>query len=256
MDLSLIDFDKLSKLAKLSDQEIADTLGDDVHALNDYLQWRYRWPEKARASHLEFCRFTMPDPEHHQSPRHSKYIVAPHHRLMSEAVEKVFSGKCLRLALSIPPQHSKSETLTRRGIAFHIGRWPWKHLLVGTYNQTFAEEFGEDVRNILESREFGMTFPHVKMRKGSKAKDHMVTTDGGKISFLGRGGSGTGRPADGLLIDDPIKDAKEAESKTLRDDVWNWFTRVANTRCHSLTWQIIVATRWSYVASMASFCCW
>ena len=44
---------------------------------------------------------------------------------------------------------------------------------------------------------------------------------------------------------DILKDAKEAESKTIRDDAWNWFTRVANTRCHSLSWQIIIMTRWS-----------
>lgn len=233
----------LSHFANLTGPELQAAVNaltdEEADQLRDWVEWR-QWPEKARKSHLEFCQFTMPDPEHFQSPRHSKYSVAPHNRLMSEAIEKVFSGECLRLALSIPPQHSKSETLTRRGTTYHIGKFPWKNLIIGTYNQDFANEFGDDVRNILESREFGMVFPRVKLRTGSKAKDHMVTEDGGKISFMGRKGSGTGRPADGFLIDDPIKNAMEAESKTVRDEVWDFYTRVANTRCHALSWQIII----------------
>lgn len=238
----------LSRFAALSEEQIVDAIANltdaEADQLRDWIAYR-RWPERARASHLEFCQFTMPDPEHYQSPHHSKYSVAPHNRLMSEAIEKVFSGQCLRLALSIPPQHSKSETLTRRGTAFHVGKFPWKNLIIGTYNQDFANEFGDDLRSILESREFGMVFPRVRLRTGSKAKDHMVTEDGGKISFMGRKGSGTGRPADGFLIDDPIKNAMEAESKTTRDEVWDFYTRVANTRCHALSWQIIIQTRWS-----------
>lgn len=244
--LGIAQLNAITKLPTRAEREAAImAMPQDVYeAVLRYHEW-CEAAKAARASLLKFARFTMPDPEHYQDAKFSKYVVAPHHRLIADAVEEVFGGKCLRLALSMPPQHSKSETATRRGIAYHVGRWPWKHLLVGTYNQTFAEEFGEDVRNIVESEEYARVFPLVKFRKGSKAKDHMVTEDGGKVSFLGRGGSGTGRPADGLLIDDPIKDAKEAESKTTRDDAWNWFTRVANTRCHALSWQIIIATRWS-----------
>ena len=49
--------------------------------------------------------------------------------------------------------------------------------------------------------QFNQVFPLCQLRPGSKAKDHMVTTRGGKMSFLGRGGSGTGRPADIFMID-------------------------------------------------------
>jgi hypothetical protein len=241
-----IDLEKFDwkALEGLPPDELGKLLGDDFDEVFRYVSW-LRAAERARDSHLEFVKFTMPHPEHYQDANYSKFDVQAHHRLLAEALENVFTGKCLRLIISMPPQHGKSEMLTRRGLAWHVGRFPWKHLLMGTYNQTFAEEFGDDVRSIINSPEFRQVFPHVRLRTGSKAKDHMVTEDGGKISFLGRGGSGTGRPADGLLIDDPFKDAKEAESKTIRDDAWNWFSRVANTRCHGLSWQIIICTRWS-----------
>lgn len=142
------------------------------------------------------------------------------------------------------PTHN-SDLASRLGLAYHIGRWPWKHILMGTYNQTFSEEFGDDVRAIINQPEYAEVFPRLKLRTGAKAKDHMVTEDGGKVSFLGRGGSGTGRPADGMLVDDPIKDSKEAESLTVRDDTWKWFVRVMNTRCHKHSWKIVIQTRWS-----------
>lgn len=194
---------------------------------------------------LRYIQLMKPDPEDVEDPDLSTYKVAQHHRLLAEALTKVIMRQNLRLAISMPPQHGKSEIASRSTPAFIAGQYPWANIMMGTYNQDFANEFGEDVRAQLVSSIYRQIFPNTRLRTGSKAKDHMVTTAGGKLSFLGRGGSGTGRPADFFIIDDPIKDAKEAGSLTIRDDVWNWFTRVANTRCHSLSAQVIIQTRWS-----------
>jgi predicted phage terminase large subunit-like protein len=198
----------------------------------------------ARDKLLCYAQYMSPDPNHPNDPTKSLYSVKPHHKMMAEALESVERGECLRLAISIPPQHGKSQLISRLFPSWFMGRHSHKNLMLGTYNQDFANEFGDDVRNFIESPLFSDIFPSSRLRKGSRAKDHMVTERGGKLSFLGRGGSGTGRPADGLIVDDPIKDAKEAESLTIRNDVWNWFTQVANTRCHALSFQIIVQTRW------------
>jgi phage terminase large subunit-like protein len=196
----------------------------------------------AQDSLIEFTKYTMPDPN---NPGQSLYTVKPAHIMIAQALEQVAQGKLLRLLISMPPQHGKSELTSRRFPAWFVGKMPFKNVMFGTYNQPFADEFGDDVRNIILSPEFSHVFPHCTLRPGSKAKDHMVTTQNGKMSFLGRGGSGTGRPADLFIIDDPIKDAKEADSITIRDDVWEWFTKVAYTRCHTLTPIVIIMTRWS-----------
>jgi hypothetical protein len=52
----------------------------------------------------------------------------------------------------------------------------------------------------------------------------------GGVLSVGIGGGLTGRPADLLIIDDPIKDRKEADSETYRQRVWDWWTDVASTR--------------------------
>jgi predicted phage terminase large subunit-like protein len=194
---------------------------------------------------LPFTRLMKPDPEDVEDPDLSMYQVAPPHRLLAQALTKVVKRENLRLMISMPPQHGKSDMGSRSAPAFIAGQYPWANIMMGTYNQDFANEFGDDVRALLQSPIYHQIFPNTRLRTGSKAKDHMVTTAGGKFSFLGRGGSGTGRPADFFLIDDPIKDAKEAGSLTIRNDVWDWFTRVANTRCHSLSAQVIIQTRWS-----------
>lgn len=242
-----MDSSVISEIKDISDEEIDARLAgmseeevEELRQLTRYL----RAPEYARTSLIDLARYLNPHPDHPQSFEYSRYDVQAHHNLIAEAFTEVMEGKCLRLIISMPPQHGKSQ-LAKTFVSAHIGRFPWKHLLMGTYNEKFAWECGDDVRNILLGQEYRNVYPNVSLRMGSKAKDHMVTTDGGKISFLGRGGSGAGRPSDGFLIDDLLKDAKEAESKTVRDDCWNWYTRIANARCHILTWQVIIATRWS-----------
>lgn len=236
----------LDELDRLSPDEIIRKFGGEENA-KKILQWcNYNSvvPRNARTDFMTFVRYVHPDPEHDQDPDHSTYDTQPHHQLIGEALSEVLDGKIQRLAISMPPQTGKSELGTRMFLPYHIGRFPRKHLLMGAYNQDFSEEFGDEVRNLLLTDEYRRIFPKVELRSGSKAKDHFVTTLGGKTSFLGRGGSATGRPADGFLMDDMVKDAKEAESMTTRNDIWNFFTRVANTRCHARSWQIIIMTRW------------
>jgi hypothetical protein len=236
-----------AELAGLSPDEVIRRFGGEDRA-KDLLRWcRYNSvvPMEARTDYMKFVRYMHPHPEHYQDPDFSTYDVQPHHDLLADLLTEVIDGKCQRIAISMPPQTGKSTIGTRMFLPYHAGRFPRKHLLMGAYNQDFAEEFGDEVRNVIQSEEYGRVFPNVGLRQGSKAKDHMVTTEGGKLSFIGRDGSGTGRPADGFLLDDLIKNAKEAESKTHRNDVYNFFTRVANTRVHALSWIIIIMTRWS-----------
>lgn len=61
----------------------------------------------------------------------------------------------------------------------------------------------------------------------------------------GVGGGITGEGADILTIDDPIKDAEEANSQVYRDKVWEWYTTTAYTRLQPNASVILVMTRWA-----------
>jgi predicted phage terminase large subunit-like protein len=200
--------------------------------------------KKARDSLISFTRFTMPDPNAPDDPTASKYSNAAHHDMVAEALERLARGEIMRLAISMFPQSGKSELTSRRFPAWFIGKFPYRNMMLGTYNQDFANDFGDQVRNIMGTEQYRQVFPGIELRKGSRAKDRMVTTDGGMLNFLGRGGSGTGKPSDLTLVDDPIKDDAEAQSDTIREQAWQWFTKVIMTRLHTMSSLAIIMTRW------------
>ena len=200
---------------------------------------------EARDSLIGFTRFTMPDIDDPDDAEKSRYDDQYFHRALASALEQVESGEIPRLIVTFPPRHGKSELTTRRLPAYLLGRDPYRHLIMATYNQPFAEDFGRKVREIVNSQSFQTVFPKVKLAKGSQAADRLMTEEGGMAAFVGRGGSTTGRGADFLIIDDPMKDRKEANSQTIRDECWAWFNDTASTRLMSDTGAIIIImTRW------------
>ena len=193
---------------------------------------------------LPFMRLTMPDTNAPEDPTASRYEITPQARLLCEVVEKIERRELMRVAVAISPQMGKSQILTRGGPAWISGRDPSRHIMVGAYNQTFAEEFGGDVRTIMGSNLFRQVFPLHGLQKGGAAKDLLITTAEGKLSFVGVGGSGTGKPADYFFVDDPIRNDEDASSAAFREKLWKWFNRVVFTRCHGQTPILVVHTRW------------
>ena len=55
----------------------------------------------------------------------------------------------------------------------------------------------------------------------------------------------TGRGANLLIIDDPIKNAEQARSAAIRENHWDWWQTTASTRIEPGGCAIIIATRWS-----------
>jgi predicted phage terminase large subunit-like protein len=198
----------------------------------------------ARQKFMPFVKFTMPDPEDPDDVEKSRYKNARHHDAIARVLEEVEKGEIPQLILCMPPRHGKSELTTRKFPAWVAGRNPRENVVVATYSDTFAEDFGREVRGLMFSPAFKQVFPNVRLMKGSAAADRLQTTVGGLMTFVGRGGALTGRGAHTLIIDDLIKDDKEAGSQAVRDQAWNWFTRVAMTRRMGKKRVIVIMTRW------------
>lgn len=201
--------------------------------------------KKARDSLIDFTQFTMPHVEHPDDPNLSRYDAQYFHKALAAALEEVEAGRLLRLIVTFPPRHGKSELTSRRFPAWLLGRDPYRHIIFATYNQPFAEDYGRQVRSILQSPSYAAVFPGTKLAKGSAAADRLMTEEGGMTVFVGRGGSSTGRGADFLVIDDPLKDRAEANSATIRNELWDWYNDTMSTRLMSDTGAIIIImTRW------------
>lgn len=200
---------------------------------------------EARNDFMKFVKFTMPDADDPDDLEMSMFKDAKHHRALAKVLEEVEKGHIPRLIVTLPPRHGKSELISRRFISWYIGRDSYRNVIFSTYNDNFAEDFGADVRNIVCAPQYRQVFPAFSLRKGGASKSLIQTAKGGRAVFVGRGGSITGRGADQLIIDDPIKDAEEANSPTVRQKLWEWFTQVAMTRLMSSAASVIIVhTRW------------
>lgn len=200
---------------------------------------------KARDGLIPFTKLTFPHQEAPDDPERSSYEPVQFHHMIAEICEDIESRKRLRIILSIPPQHGKSQLISRRAPAWCLGRNPWQKFIVGTYANDFAEDIGEEVRAVMTGPVWQQVFPKVQLRKGSKAKSHLVTEQGGSINFVGRGGQLNGRPGDVLFIDDIFSGDAEARSRAVRNAAWLWLTRTVFFRMHKLSAIVIVMTRWS-----------
>jgi predicted phage terminase large subunit-like protein len=228
---------------KYTAEELADSFS--LSQLEAYMRVARRqdFAKRARDDLLAFRQYTRPD-VNSDDPLASTYTVKAHHRMLGEFLMDAERGKRMRGILTLPPQMGKSDLATRAFVAWFVARNPAKHVIVQAYNQDFAETFGEDVRTLINCDEFKQIFPAFALQRGSKARDAMTTIAGGKLSFIGRDGSATGKPADLFIVDDPFKNSADVKSFANREQVWNFFTRVVGSRAKMGTVVLIVSTRW------------
>lgn len=148
----------------------------------------------------------------------------------------------LRLIVEMPPRHGKSELISHYVPAWHVLRWPNKRVLLASYQDDFAAQWGRKARDVVE--EFGGAYG-IRVMASSKAASRwdIAGYDGG-MATAGMGGALTGKGAHLLIIDDPIKNEEESNSQTIRDKHWEWYRSTARTRLQKNGSIIVVMTRW------------
>lgn len=193
---------------------------------------------------LKFSQFMMPDPAEPMNPLKSTYEPQAFHAAIARHLEEVERGDMRQLILTVPPRHGKTQLATKNFAAWCMGRHPEWDIVVASYSDDMAQDFGADTRAIVNSRQYKAVFPEYSFRKGGTAKDNIQSTRGGRVVFAGKMGPVTGRGANIAIIDDIFKDHEEARSQTTRDMVWNWLTRVLLPRRMGLKLVMIIMTRW------------
>lgn len=155
------------------------------------------------------------------------------------------AGRRDRVILVLPPRHGKSELASRRFPAWCLGRDPAKHIIAASYNSDLANDFGREVRNIIASPDYRTLFPGVELAADSRAANRWHTTQGGSYVAAGVGTAVTGRGADVLLIDDPLKDRVDADSEVMKTRLWEWYRSTAYTRLSPRGVVVVIETRWA-----------
>ena len=174
---------------------------------------------------------------------HGRWKRARHLDLLCEYLEKVEAGEMDRLIITMPPRHGKSMTVTESFPSWFIGRNPERRVIEVSYGADLARKFGLSNRRKID--EFGIEIFGVQIsRENGLATNWGVEGRAGGMISAGIGGSITGQGADLLIIDDPIKNRKEAESQTYRDNIWAEWQDTLSSRLHPGGRGVVIMTRW------------
>lgn len=168
---------------------------------------------------------------------HLEYIFAQLH----QAMQDVENGKDRKIILEMPPRSGKTNSSTIIFPSFLFQHHPDWHIALTSHDGALATSWGRQIRRWVEAGALG---PNVQVASDAGAASDWETTQGGRLMSLSIRESFTGRGAKVLVIDDPHKDFVDAHSATMRDNVWNWWLSVAQTRLHPPSLVIVIMTRW------------
>jgi predicted phage terminase large subunit-like protein len=188
--------------------------------------------DQATSSFLDFCRYVWPE-----------MIVGAHHKKIAAALDRVVSGECKRLMITMPPRHGKSQMGSYLFPAYLMGKKPDSKLIVGSHTAELAQRFGRMIRNLVADERYKELFPDFLLSADSKAAGRWDTSHGGEAFFIGKGGAMTGRGGNVVILDD-ILDEQDALSNTAMENTWEWYQSGPRQRLQPNGAIIVINTRW------------
>lgn len=170
------------------------------------------------------------------------YDCARHLEILAEYLEDIELGRLHRLLVEMPPRHGKSQLTSIFFPAWYLGQHPDRQLILTSYAATLAERFSRQARNLFADPLFPFDARIAEDQKAAHAWG--IAGERGGLIAAGVGGPVTGHGANLLIIDDPVKNAEEADSPAYREMVWDWYRSTAYTRLERPGAIVLTMTRW------------
>lgn len=172
--------------------------------------------EVARRRMSDFARYIEP-----------KYSVEWFHRIMDRALDRIVSGECKRLMIFTQPRVGKSVRVSEMLPAKYWAAHPDRHILHGFHSISLGRRMVRNIKRRMRSKQYAQLFPHVSIagarEGGTDTTVEFTTNHGGEYQALGVGSAAHGRGGHLIIIDDPLRSRAEAESETIRDNIWDWY---------------------------------
>jgi predicted phage terminase large subunit-like protein len=219
----------LNRIKSLPDDEKAELLS----LIEELNQAKNR--VSAQTDFLSFVKVVWP-----------AFIEGEHHKVMSDAFNRIADGSLKRLIINMPPRHTKSEFASHLFPAWYLGRYPDKKVIQTAHTAELAVGFGRKVRNLVNSEDYQNVFGEVSLASDSKAAGRWSTNKKGEYFAIGVGGAVTGKGADILVIDDPHSEQEAAmNDPSIYDKTYEWYTSGPRQRLQPGGAICVVMTRWS-----------
>lgn len=165
--------------------------------------------------------------------------------LVVPALEGLERGDYDRLMILMEPGHAKTRLVTAGFAPWLLGRRPDREILILSYGDKPAGEFGQTVRDQLKADLHRLVFPWCKVKANVSGRTYFQTTMGGKIYAVGWGGAIARIRADFILIDDPLKNYEEATSEIVMDARMRTFDSVVKDRLKPGGKIVVCTNRWA-----------
>jgi predicted phage terminase large subunit-like protein len=169
---------------------------------------------------------------------HTELAVNWHLEVIAAKLTAVRQGKIHRLIINLPPRHLKSLMASIAFPAWCLGHDPSAQILCVSYAQDLADKLARDCRLIMMDPWYRRIFP-TRLAQHRQAVQEFITTRQGYRLATSTGGVLTGRGADFILIDDPLK-PEEALSKAQRQACNEWFVHTLYSRLNDKRHDAIV----------------
>jgi predicted phage terminase large subunit-like protein len=199
--------------------------------------------ELARRDFFEYCELTASD--FYKEDRKFLKDLCCQLQDFYESDEKV----CV---INMPPRHGKSRT-AGKFVEWILGINPNEKIMTGSYNEDLSSSFAKSVRDTIASEKtegvivYNDIFPNTRIKDGEATQKKWALA-GSKVSnYLATSptGTATGFGCTIMIIDDLIKNAKEAYNENTLKNHIEWFNNTMLSRTENGFKLIIIMTRWS-----------
>jgi predicted phage terminase large subunit-like protein len=148
-------------------------------------------------------------------------LLASYIEVIAAKLEACRQGKIKRLIINLPPRYLKSHCASVAFVAWLLGHRPATQIICASYGQELAEKLALDTRKIMTCQWYQSLF-HTRLAADKQAVNDFMTTASGFRMATSVGGVLTGRGAEFIIIDDPLK-PEDGFSETKRTSVNNWY---------------------------------
>jgi len=195
----------------------------DVNAVRREL--RSRVHAHARANLFDYLQLIFPE-----VVPSGTFLDVKHTRLLAHALGRVARGETRRLLIAIPPRFGKSLLGSVALPTWLLGLDPSLKIICGSYGDELARDFAVQSRNAMLSAVYRDLFPHTRLAPDGSAIGRLVTGAGGYRFMTSVGGVVTGKGADVIVVDDPLKAKDAVHSQAARDEAFAWITGTLMSR--------------------------
>ncbi|WP_085809905.1 phage terminase large subunit [Sphingomonas sp. TZW2008] len=186
---------------------------------------RARVYEYARKSLIDYMQLIFSE-----AVPSGEFLPANHTKLLARTFERVASGEVKRLLVAIPPRFGKSFAGSVALPTWLLGRDPSLKIICASYGDELSRDFAVQSRKIMQSPLYRALFPKTQIAADGGALHRLETTAGGYRRATSVDGSVTGKGADIIIVDDPLKAKDAVVSEAARNEAHGWITNTLMSR--------------------------